>query len=78
MLLEVQKEKIMVYSDKKMEALNNASHKLAEAMYKNTNAEQPGADPTGGQQQNSAPGSEPQQESQDNVVDAEFEETDKE
>ena len=62
----------------KMEALNNASHKLAEAMYKNTNAEQPGADPTGGQQQNSAPGSEPQQESQDNVVDAEFEETDKE
>ena len=46
-------------------------------MYKNTNAEQPGADPAGGQQQNSAPGSEPQQESQDNVVDAEFEETDK-
>ncbi len=61
----------------KMEALNNASHKLAEAMYKNTNAEQPGADPTGGQQQNSEPGSEPKQESQDNVVDAEFEETDK-
>jgi len=61
----------------KMEALNNASHKLAEAMYKNTNAEQPGADPTGGQQQNSAPDSEPKQESQDNVVDAEFEETDK-
>jgi len=61
----------------KMEALNNASHKLAEAMYKNTNTEQPGADPTGGQQQNSAPDSEPKQESQDNVVDAEFEETDK-
>jgi len=61
----------------KMEALNNASHKLAEAMYKNTNTEQPGADPTGGQQQNSEPGSEPKQESQDNVVDAEFEETDK-
>lgn len=61
----------------KMETLNNASHKLAEAMYKNTNAEQPGADPTGGQQQNSAPGSGPQQDSQDNVVDAEFEETDK-
>lgn len=61
----------------KMETLNNASHKLAEAMYKNTNAEQPGADPTGGQQQNSAPNSEPQQESHDNVVDAEFEETDK-
>ncbi len=61
----------------KMETLNNASHKLAEAMYKNTNAEQPGADPTGGQQQNSEPGSEPKQESQDNVVDAEFEETDK-
>jgi len=61
----------------KMEALNNASHKLAEAMYKNTNAEQPGADPTGGQQQNSAPDSEPKQEPQDNVVDAEFEETDK-
>jgi molecular chaperone DnaK len=61
----------------KMETLNNASHKLAEAMYKNTNAEQPGADPTGGQQQNSEPDSEPKQESQDNVVDAEFEETDK-
>jgi molecular chaperone DnaK len=61
----------------KMETLNNASHKLAEAMYKNTNAEQPGADPTGGQQQNSEPGSEPKQESQENVVDAEFEETDK-
>jgi molecular chaperone DnaK len=61
----------------KMETLNNASHKLAEAMYKNTNAEQPGADPTGGQQQNSAPNSEPQQKSHDNVVDAEFEETDK-
>ncbi len=57
----------------KMEALNNASHKLAEAMYKNTNAEQPGGNPAGGQHQNNAPSS----EAQDNVVDAEFEETDK-
>ncbi len=61
----------------KMEALNNASHKLAEAMYKNTNPDQPGADPTGGQQQDGAADTEPKPESQDNVVDAEFEETDK-
>jgi len=61
----------------KMEALNNASHKLAEAMYKNS-AGQPGADAAGAQQDPSASaGTGPQQESQDNVVDAEFEETDK-
>ncbi len=61
----------------KMEALNNASHKVAEAMYKNTSADQPGADPTGGQQPDGAAGKDPQPKSQDNVVDAEFEETDK-
>ena len=58
---------------KKIESLTTASHKLAEAMYKQTsNADQPGADDT------SHPAdSETKSDSQDNVVDAEFEETDK-
>ncbi len=62
----------------KMEALNNASHKLAEAMYKQAaSANQTGAagPEAGGATQE--PGAEPQSGAQDNVVDAEFEETDK-
>jgi len=62
----------------KMEALNNASHKLAEAMYKQASTEdQPGADASaadGGASQE--PGSDASG-SQDTIVDAEFEETDK-
>lgn len=61
----------------KMEALNNASHKLAEAMYKQAGAEgQPSAGAEAGGP-SEAPGAESQAETQDNVVDAEFEETDK-
>jgi molecular chaperone DnaK len=60
-----------------MEALNNASHKLAEAMYKQASAaDQPGAGDAGGagasQEQSGSAGA-----SQDTIVDAEFEETDK-
>jgi len=63
----------------KMEALNNASHKLAEAMYKQASAaEQPDAGSasgaggaSGGAQQGTAGAG------QDTIVDAEFEETDK-
>jgi molecular chaperone DnaK len=62
----------------KMEALNTASHKVAEAMYKQASTnEQPGED--------AAPGAEGASQgpeagaagSQDNIVDAEFEETEK-
>jgi len=59
----------------KMEALNKASHKLAEAMYKQAGTtEQPGEQAGGNPP---PPGSEEQTQAQDNVVDAEFEETDK-
>jgi molecular chaperone DnaK len=52
----------------RMEALNNASHRLAEAMYKKAStADSP---PDAGSQSTGAPG-------QSDVVDAEFEETDK-
>jgi molecular chaperone DnaK len=55
----------------RMEALNNASHRLAEAMYKkaSTADAQPGADSAGAQSTGSS--------GQSDVVDAEFEETDK-
>lgn len=56
----------------KMESLNAASHKLAEAMYKQASAGAPGgpnASQTGESQSQSG--------GQDNVVDAEFEETNK-
>ena len=60
----------------KMEALNTASHKLAEAMYKQASAsEQPGAGSAPGAGSSSGPGA--AAGSQDNIVDAEFEETDK-
>lgn len=60
----------------KIEALNNASHRLAEAMYKQaSDTGQPGADTGAGASQ--AAGAESEPGSQDNVVDAEFEETDK-
>ncbi len=54
-----------------MEALNNASHRLAEAMYKKASAAdaQPGAGSAGPQSTGAA--------GQSDVVDAEFEETDK-
>jgi molecular chaperone DnaK len=67
----------------KMEILNNASHKLAEAMYKQTSdstqpgdsQQQPGA---GADAEASQAGQGASQTgTQDNVVDAEFEETDK-
>jgi molecular chaperone DnaK len=62
----------------KMEALNNASHKLAEAMYKQASAaEQPGAGASSGAgsaSQGSQPGP---AGSGETIVDAEFEETDK-
>ncbi len=61
----------------KMEALNNASHKLAEAMYKQAgDSAQPEGDAG---QQGQAQGDQGAQPGggQDNVVDAEFEETDK-
>ena len=55
----------------RMEELNTASHKIAEAMYKQAAADQPNADQTPpGQPEAETPGN-------DNVVDAEFEETDK-
>ena len=61
----------------KMEALNNASHKLAEAMYKQASAsEQPGAGAAPGAGIASGPEA-GAAGSQDNIVDAEFEETDK-
>ena len=62
----------------KMEALNNASHKLAETMYKQASAEgQPGADAGPGAQGASQDSEQGAAGSQDNIVDAEFEETDK-
>jgi molecular chaperone DnaK len=61
----------------KMEALNTASHKLAEAMYKQASAsEQPGAGSAPGAGSTSGQGT-GAAGSQDNIVDAEFEETDK-
>jgi molecular chaperone DnaK len=61
----------------KMEALNNASHKLAEAMYKQASTEgQPGADGAGAE--NAPPGGGAADAgSGDTIVDAEFEETEK-
>jgi len=55
----------------RMEALNTASHRLAEAMYKKASAAdaQPGADSAGAQSTGPS--------GQSDVVDAEFEETDK-
>jgi molecular chaperone DnaK len=62
----------------KTEALNNASHRLAEAMYKQTSdTGQPGAGADTGAGASQAAGAESEPGSQDNVVDAEFEETDK-
>ena len=62
----------------KMEALNNASHKVAEAMYKQASTEeQPGADASAGAEGASQDPETGAAESQDNIVDAEFEETDK-
>jgi molecular chaperone DnaK len=61
----------------KMEALNTASHKLAEAMYKQASAsDQPGASSAPGAGSSSGQGA-GAAGSQDNIVDAEFEETDK-
>jgi len=58
----------------KMETLNTASHKLAEAMYKQAStADQPNADPGASQ----TDGPETGNDTQDDVVEAEFEETDK-
>ena len=62
----------------KMEALNNASHKVAEAMYKQASTEeQPGADASAGAEGASQEPEKGAAESQDTIVDAEFEETDK-
>jgi len=62
---------------KKMEELNAASHKIAEAMYKEASkAKQAGAEP--GPQPEQQPQEEPgKQEKQEDVVDADFEEVDK-
>jgi molecular chaperone DnaK len=59
----------------RMEALNNASHRLAEAMYKkaSTGDAQPGADSQGNKTGSQSAGT----AGQNDVVDAEFEETDK-
>ncbi len=58
----------------KMEKLNTASHKLAEAMYQQASTSgQPGGDADAGQQA----GNDTKPPQQENVVDAEFEETDK-
>jgi len=62
----------------KMEALNNASHKVAEAMYKQASTEeQPGADASAGAEGAPQGPEAGASDSQDNIVDAEFEETDK-
>ncbi len=63
----------------KMEALNNASHKVAEAMYKQASStnEQPGEDAAPGAGSASQGPEAGAAGSQDNIVDAEFEETDK-
>jgi molecular chaperone DnaK len=72
-----------------MQELTQASHKLAEEMYKKTSGQTPpsGTDstgptgptgPSGGQGGQSAPGSGDKDKTQEKVVDAEFEETDKE
>jgi molecular chaperone DnaK len=62
----------------KMEALNNASHKVAEAMYKQASTEeQPGADASAGAEGASQESETGAAGSEDNIVDAEFEETDK-
>jgi len=62
----------------KMEALNNASHKVAEAMYKQASTEeQPGADASAGAEGASQDPETGAAGSEDNIVDAEFEETDK-
>jgi len=59
----------------KLELLNNASHKLAEAMYKQTSENAQPGQPDAGTSQAGEGAS--QTGTQDNVVDAEFEETDK-
>ena len=57
-----------------MEILNKASHKLAEAMYKQAST----ADPqNAGPDASQADGAETSNDAQDDVVEAEFEETDK-
>jgi molecular chaperone DnaK len=62
----------------KMEALNNASHKLAEAMYKQASAAgQPGAEASAGSESASQGPQAGASDSAENIVDAEFEETDK-
>ena len=62
----------------KMEALNNASHKVAEAMYKQASTnEQPGEDGAPGAEGASQGPEADAAGSQENIVDAEFEETDK-
>ncbi len=63
---------------KKMEVLNTASHKLAELMYKNTaNAAQSETGSADQPQDSEAAKAEPKANAHENVVDAEFEETDK-
>jgi len=57
-----------------MENLKNASHKLAETMYQKAQSQQQQA-PPGGQQKQEGPQTKPGGD--DNVVDAEFEDTDK-
>ncbi|HUU50105.1 MAG TPA: Hsp70 family protein, partial [Nitrospinota bacterium] len=57
-----------------MENLENASHKLAETMYQKAQSQQQQA-PPGGQQKQEGPQTKPGGD--DNVVDAEFEDTDK-
>ncbi|MCX8042939.1 MAG: molecular chaperone DnaK [Desulfobacterota bacterium] len=57
----------------RMEALTNASHKLAEAMYKQATAAGQAGGPSGADKQTGGAGSAPG--AQENVVDAEFEET---
>ncbi len=61
----------------KMEALNTASHKLAEAMYKQASSEAGAASEGAAGGEQAAGGGQQAQGGQDNVVDAEFEETDK-
>jgi molecular chaperone DnaK len=59
---------------REIDQLMQASHKLAEEMYKQTSGQQAGADQAGGSQQQDAGG---QKRSDEDIVDADFEEVKK-
>ncbi|MFQ5780607.1 MAG: Hsp70 family protein, partial [Nitrospiria bacterium] len=60
-----------------IEDLSKSSHKLAEEMYKKTAESQAGSGPTDGGTEAGGPSTKPEEKSEEKVVDAEFEETDK-